>query len=77
MTAFVPVPDLKGLRETLCIAQAAIGDSPAGQAAVGGPLRHIAVLGELIAEIDKHRPLGPGGKHGDLHTATCGCEATQ
>lgn len=27
----------------------------------------------LIAMIDKHRPLGVDGKHGDLHTATCGC----
>ena len=28
----------------------------------------------LIRMIDKHRPLGVDGKHGKLHTATCGCE---
>jgi hypothetical protein len=28
----------------------------------------------LIMKIDVHRPLGPDGKHGDLHTQTCGCE---
>lgn len=28
----------------------------------------------LIKELDKHRPLGPDGKHGNLHTETCGCE---
>ena len=28
----------------------------------------------LIAMIDKHRPLGSDGKHGDLHTDTCGCD---
>jgi len=28
----------------------------------------------LINMIDRHRPLGANGKHGNLHTATCGCE---
>jgi hypothetical protein len=28
----------------------------------------------LIKMIDRHRPLGANGKHGDLHTPTCGCE---
>jgi len=27
----------------------------------------------LINMIDRHRPLGSDGKHGNLHTATCGC----
>jgi hypothetical protein len=31
-------------------------------------------IGHLIAVLDRHRPLGPDGKHGNLHTPTCGCE---
>ena len=31
-------------------------------------------IGRIIAEIDRQRPLGPDGKHGDRHTSTCGCE---
>lgn len=59
----VPASDLKMLRETLCIAQTAFG-------ATG----HVQRLQQLIDEIDRHRPLGADGTHGDLHTATCGCE---
>lgn len=29
---------------------------------------------DLIRQVDVHRPLGPNGKHGKLHTTTCGCE---
>ncbi len=32
------------------------------------------LIKHLHREIEKHRPLGSDGKHGDLHTATCGCE---
>ena len=32
------------------------------------------VLGLPIIVLDHHRPLGTDGKHGDLHTPTCGCE---
>lgn len=62
----------KMLRESLCVAQAAISNHPTA----GGPHpeRHVARLGRLIDECDRHRPLGVGGKHNDLHTATCGCE---
>jgi hypothetical protein len=28
----------------------------------------------LISMIDRHRPLASDGKHGNLHTATCGCD---
>lgn len=31
-------------------------------------------IGRIIAETDRQRPLGLGGKHGDHHTLTCGCE---
>ncbi|QHB37218.1 hypothetical protein QDA03_gp23 [Microbacterium phage Terij] len=68
---------LKGTRETLCIAQAALRAtlSPrADEYEVGYHLTHIDRLQRLVAEIDRHRPLGADGKHGDLHTPTCGCE---
>jgi len=62
---------LKMLRETMCLAQTAIGH------AVGQRLdEHIARLGRVIAEIDRQRPLGVDGKHGDRHTPTCGCESS-
>lgn len=28
----------------------------------------------LINVLREHRPVGPDGKHGNLHTQTCGCE---
>jgi hypothetical protein len=31
-------------------------------------------VNRLIQRIDTHRPLGSDGKHGRLHTPTCGCE---
>ena len=65
---------LKGVRETLCVAQAALRKLPLGYSAGGSIEHHRAVLGRLIAEIDRLRPLGPDGKHGELHTETCGCE---
>lgn len=30
-------------------------------------------INRLIGLLDLHRPLGSDGKHGDLHTPTCGC----
>lgn len=61
----------KMLRETLCVAQTAIGNTL--------PLdprkaEHLGRLQRLIDECDRVRPLGPDGKHGDLHTPLCGCE---
>jgi hypothetical protein len=61
----------KALRETLCIAQARIAAAGVDKDRQG---RDIANLQALIDECDRHRPLGPDGKHGDLHTPTCGCE---
>lgn len=65
----------KMVREALCAAQSAIGahgqlGAGYGAAAPGW----IAQLGVLIAAVDEHRPLRSDGKHGDLHTDTCGCE---
>lgn len=61
--------DLKMLREALCVAEGYLLHSK--QYSSGA--KH---LGTLIREIDKHRPLGSNGKHGNLHTSTCGCEDT-
>lgn len=59
----------KMLRETLCVAQTYVGQSGLARAD-----DDIARLQRLIDECDRHRPLGPDGKHGDRHTDTCGCE---
>lgn len=66
-----PRDSLKMLRETFCVAQSAIGQLPV---VVARNLDHLERLERLIAEIDRQRPLGKDGKHGDLHTPFCGCE---
>ena len=33
-----------------------------------------AAFSELLTLLARHRPVGPDGKHNNLHTATCGCE---
>jgi hypothetical protein len=58
---WVDPAELKMMRETLCQAESCV-------------VRGEKHLQHLIDEIDRHRPLGPDGTHGDLHTATCGCE---
>jgi hypothetical protein len=60
----------KQLRETLCIAQTRIVAAGVDRDRAG---RDVANLQALIDECDRHRPLGPDGKHGDRHTETCGC----
>lgn len=65
----IKVDNIKMLREALCIAQAEIGRSHARYTkSTTGRITN------LIDELDRHRPLGPDGKHGDRHTETCGCE---
>lgn len=60
----------KMLRETLSVAQLYVG-----QAAHAERQReHLARLQRLIDECERHRPLGPDGKHDDRHTRTCGCD---
>jgi hypothetical protein len=61
--------DMKMLREALCAAQNALLHTTSSLAP--SQAEH---LGELVQEIDIHRPLGSNGKHGTLHTPTCGCE---
>ena len=53
----------KGLREHLCQQQTYSPDDYT---------RKVLTVG--IDVLDQHRPLGTDGKHGDLHTATCGCD---
>jgi hypothetical protein len=75
-TATYAVPDSpKMLRETLCVAQSGIAALMRdGQKSAGGSMQsHMDRLSRLIEECDRHRPLGRGGKHGNLHTPTCGC----
>lgn len=59
---------IKMLREDLCRWQVFQSDWPPSIA---------SAVDVLIAMIDKHRPLGNDGKHGDLHTPTCGCEGVK
>jgi len=63
------VDNVKMTRELFCIAQTEIGQSGRNWSH-----SHIRRLQRLIDQLDKHRPLGPDGKHGDRHTPTCGCE---
>ena len=59
----VPASELKMLRENLCSLTA------------GNPNQNLQRrINLLFEEIDRHRPLGSDGKHGNLHTPTCGCE---
>lgn len=65
---------LKMIRESLCLAQVTIGHTGLPRAD-----EHVLRLERLINDIDRQRPLGTDGKHGDRHTPTCGCapEATE
>lgn len=76
MHAYVVPISPKTLRETLCVAQAALNElerQRPGYNAGGTIASHCDRLGVLIEEIDRMRPLGPGGKHDDRHTPVCGC----
>lgn len=67
---FLPGDSLKMLRETMCVAQQAIPEGPRAA-------QHRDRIERVIAEIDRQRPLGPDGKHGNLHTLLCGCEGNK
>ena len=56
--------DMKMLGETLRIAQSRCHRSPHDRARIQ----------VLLNEVNRHRPVGSDGKHGDRHTRTCGCE---
>lgn len=72
--AFIPVNCLKATREALCAAQSSLGERARAGIDVGWVPHWVDRLQALIDQIDVHRPLGSNGKHGDLHTSTCGCE---
>lgn len=70
-TVTLTIPgDPKMVREALCVAQHAVNQHITSPNLHGAP----GVLTALIRECDRHRPLGPDGKHGDRHTPTCGCD---
>jgi len=74
MTAYLAVEekDLKSLRESLCMAQSALTYYP--YVSRDNELVYRGRIQEILDRIDEHRPLGSNGKHGNLHTDTCGCE---
>lgn len=62
----------KMLRETLCAAaQSLIGNSNLND---DHRTEHVNRLQRLINQCDMHRPIDSDGKHGEMHTMTCGCE---
>lgn len=69
---------LKMLRETLCVALFALERGLRTSTATRDTLQRLTVhrdrLQRLVDDIDRQRPLGPDGTHGDRHTETCGCE---
>jgi hypothetical protein len=75
--AYVVPVSPKMLRETLCVAQAGLAElerQTPGYNAGGTIATHIRRLHLLVEEIDRMRPLGPGGKHDERHTPVCGCK---
>lgn len=66
--------DPKMLRETLCLAQNRLLNSPY---ASDRNEWHAKVLQRLINDCDRQRPLGYDGKHGSRHTPTCGCDISE
>ena len=62
----IKVSKLKTLREALCFVQSRLDQHVSYD--------NVDSITILIDEIDRHRPLGSDGKHGNLHTPTCGCE---
>ena len=66
-TLYLSEDSLKSLRETFCVAQTVL-------TLASNARSHQERLGRIINEIDRQRPLGRDGKHGNLHTETCGCE---
>lgn len=73
-SVYIPVTALKATREALCAAQATLGLHAAAGTDVDRVPHWADRLQALIDQIDVHRPLRRDGKHGDLHTPTCGCE---
>jgi hypothetical protein len=71
MTTLTTGDTPKMLRETLAMASTALQRYEGMDVLNAG---HVDRIRRLIAECDRHRPLGPDGTHGDRHTLTCACE---
>ena len=67
-----PADSIKMVRETLCVAQSAVSQNYALN--LDTRARHVQRLQRMIDECDRQRPLGSDGKHGNMHTPTCGCD---
>ena len=67
MTEIHTTDSLKMVREALCLAQSRLGITEQER-------RALFTLQRLINNIDTQRPLGPDGKHNNLHTHYCQCE---
>lgn len=69
----------KSLRETMCVVEFALAElerSQPGYNAGGSIASHLERVREVVAECDRKRPTGTGGKHDNLHTDECGCDRT-
>lgn len=74
-TYVVPVSP-KMLLETLCVVEFALNElerQRPGYNAGGRIESHQERVRALMAECQRKRPTGVGGKHDDLHTDECGC----
>ena len=74
-TYVVPVSP-KMLLETLCVVEFALNELERqwpGYNAGGRVEAHLERVRALMAECQRKRPTGVGGKHDDLHTDECGC----
>lgn len=74
-TYAVPVSP-KMLLETLCVVEFALNElerQKPGYNAGGTIDSHLERVRALMAECQRKRPTGRGGKHDDLHTDECGC----
>jgi hypothetical protein len=65
----IDIGNPKTARELLCkLATEACSEHPQMNAA------ERMIVQNWINQLDIHRPLGVDGKHGNLHTPTCGCD---
>jgi hypothetical protein len=64
----------KEVREALCAAQSALNERARAGIDVHRVPTWVEQIQVLINAVEEHRPLAANGKHGDLHTPTCGCD---
>jgi hypothetical protein len=67
-------PTPKSAYEALCAAQSALNEHARRGMDVGRVPHWVATIGVLLRQIETVRPLANNGKHGELHTDSCGCE---